>query len=53
MVVTCTMGGFMLLAIAVMGEYVWRTLDEVRERPLFIEARHARVPDADAEAPRR
>jgi dolichol-phosphate mannosyltransferase len=45
MVVTSVMGGLVLLAIGLIGEYVWRTLDEVRARPLFIEARHARIPE--------
>jgi hypothetical protein len=43
------MGGLMLVAIAFLGEYVWRILDEVRGAPPFIEARHAhaagRAPD--------
>jgi hypothetical protein len=37
------MTAFMLVAIALLGEYVWRTLDEVRRAPLFVEARHRRV----------
>jgi polyisoprenyl-phosphate glycosyltransferase len=40
MVVTSFMGGLMLVAIAFLGEYVWRILDEVRGTPPFIEARH-------------
>ena len=32
MVVTSFMGGLMLVAIAFLGEYVWRILDEVRAR---------------------
>ena len=40
MVVTCFMGGLMLVAIAFLGEYVWRILDEVRGTPPFVEARH-------------
>ncbi len=39
MVVSSLMSGFMLLGLALMGEYVWRALDEARGRPLFIEAR--------------
>jgi polyisoprenyl-phosphate glycosyltransferase len=51
MVVTSVMSGLVLVAIGLMGEYVWRTLDEVRARPLFIEARHARVPGTREEQP--
>jgi len=40
MVVGSFMGGLMLVAIAFLGEYVWRILDEVRGAPPFIEARH-------------
>lgn len=38
MVVSSLMSGITLLAIGFLGEYVWRTLDEVRNRPLFIES---------------
>ena len=37
MVMTSVMGGTILLAISVLGEYVWRTLDEVRGRPIYLE----------------
>ena len=40
MVVTSFMGGLILVAIAFLGEYVWRILDEVRGAPPFVEARH-------------
>jgi polyisoprenyl-phosphate glycosyltransferase len=40
MVVMSFMGGLILVAIAFLGEYVWRILDEVRGTPPFIEARH-------------
>jgi glycosyltransferase involved in cell wall biosynthesis len=40
MVVSSFMGGLILVAIALLGEYVWRILDEVRGAPPFIEARH-------------
>jgi polyisoprenyl-phosphate glycosyltransferase len=43
MVVTALTSGSMLLAIGLLGEYVWRILDEVRGAPPFIEARHQRV----------
>jgi glycosyltransferase involved in cell wall biosynthesis len=51
MVVSSFMGGLMLVAIAFLGEYVWRILDEVRGAPPFIEARHeraGRAPDGPA-----
>jgi glycosyltransferase involved in cell wall biosynthesis len=40
MVVSSFMGGLILIAIAFLGEYVWRILDEVRGGPPFVEARH-------------
>ena len=43
MVVSSFMGGLMLVAIAFLGEYAWRILDEVRGAPPFIEARQADV----------
>jgi len=45
MVVTSLMGGMILIALGFIGEYLWRTLDEVRGRPLFIERRSAQIPD--------
>jgi polyisoprenyl-phosphate glycosyltransferase len=55
MVVSSFMGGLMLVAIAFLGEYVWRILDEVRGAPPFIEARHehatSREPRARQTAP--
>jgi dolichol-phosphate mannosyltransferase len=39
MVISSLMSGVTLLAIGFLGEYVWRTLDEVRARPLYIEAK--------------
>ena len=37
-------GGLMLVAIAFLGEYTWRILDEVRGAPPFIEGRSERWP---------
>lgn len=44
MVVTSLMGGMILVALGFIGEYLWRTLDEVRGRPLYLEAMAARQP---------
>lgn len=44
MVMTSLMGGTILVALGFIGEYLWRTLDEVRGRPLYLEARAARRP---------
>lgn len=41
MVVSSLMGGLTLVALGFLGEYVWRTLEETRGRPLYIEARHS------------
>jgi glycosyltransferase involved in cell wall biosynthesis len=36
MVVVLVLGGVQLLMLGVIGEYLWRTLDEARQRPPFI-----------------
>lgn len=36
MMVSLLLGGFQLLVLGIIGEYVWRTLDQVRNRPLYI-----------------
>ena len=36
MVVTLVFGGGNFLVLGVIGEYVWRILDEVKRRPLFV-----------------
>ena len=46
------MGGSILLAVGLLGEYVWRILDEVRAAPAFIEVRRQHVPAAAALAMR-
>lgn len=42
MVVSSLLSGLTLLALALIGEYLWRALDEARGRPLYIERRRAR-----------
>jgi polyisoprenyl-phosphate glycosyltransferase len=44
MVITALASGSLLLAVGLIGEYVWRILDEVRGGPPLIEARQQRVP---------
>jgi glycosyltransferase involved in cell wall biosynthesis len=52
MVVVLILGGFQILLMGVLGEYVWRALDESRGRPRFliedatVEALTARAPSA-------
>jgi dolichol-phosphate mannosyltransferase len=36
MVVVLVLGGLQLLTLGVIGEYVWRTLDEAKGRPLYV-----------------
>ncbi len=35
------MGGLILVGISLLGEYVWRTLDETRHRPLYVIGRQS------------
>jgi dolichol-phosphate mannosyltransferase len=36
MVVTLIIGGLQMLMLGVLGEYLWRNLEESRQRPLFL-----------------
>jgi dolichol-phosphate mannosyltransferase len=36
MMVVLVLGGLQLLTLGVLGEYLWRTLDEVKGRPLYL-----------------
>ncbi|MEQ1945544.1 MAG: glycosyltransferase family 2 protein [Bryobacteraceae bacterium] len=36
MVVMLVLGGFQMLMMGVLGEYLWRVLDEARQRPLYL-----------------
>ena len=36
MIVVLVIGGFQMLMMGILGEYLWRTLDEARRRPRFI-----------------
>ena len=36
MVVTLVIGGLQLIMLGVLGEYIWRNLDESRRRPLYL-----------------
>jgi dolichol-phosphate mannosyltransferase len=47
-VVTLIMGGLQLLTLGVIGEYLWRGVDETRGRPLFVVRRVRRPGDAIA-----
>jgi dolichol-phosphate mannosyltransferase len=35
-VVVLVLGGLQLLTLGVIGEYVWRTLDDTKGRPLYV-----------------
>jgi dolichol-phosphate mannosyltransferase len=49
MTVVLVLGGLNLLAIGLMGEYLWRILEESRRRPLYQIADHAGLPAAPAD----
>ncbi len=42
MMVVLVLGGLQLLTLGVLGEYLWRTLDETKRRPLYLVDRVAR-----------
>lgn len=51
MVVVLVIGGVQMLMMGVLGEYLWRTLDETRRRPQYlIEARFDRESAGDRES---
>jgi dolichol-phosphate mannosyltransferase len=45
MVVILVVGGMQMLMMGVLGEYLWRALDETRKRPLYIIEASANCPD--------
>lgn len=36
MILILIIGGLIMLMLGIIGEYVWRTYDETRKRPLYI-----------------
>jgi len=36
MIIVLVLGGIQMLMIGVLGEYLWRVLDEARDRPRFM-----------------
>ena len=36
MIVMLVMGGFQMIMLGLIGEYLWRVLEESRQRPVFI-----------------
>jgi dolichol-phosphate mannosyltransferase len=36
MIVLLIIGGVIMLMLGIIGEYLWRTYDETRKRPLYI-----------------
>ena len=36
MVIVLTLGGVQLLTLGILGEYIWRGVDESRKRPLYL-----------------
>jgi polyisoprenyl-phosphate glycosyltransferase len=50
MVVVLVMGGVQLIMLGVLGEYLWRALDETKRRPLFVVDRvvEGTAPEAQA-----
>ena len=48
MVVVLTVGGIQMLMMGVLGEYLWRALDEARGRPQYIIERMTVLPEEAA-----
>src|SRR5262249_40537979 len=46
MVMVLVVGGFQILLMGVLGEYIWRTLDETRRRPRFMIEDATKPPEA-------
>ena len=36
MILILIIGGLIMLMLGIIGEYVWRTYDETRKRPIYI-----------------
>jgi dolichol-phosphate mannosyltransferase len=36
MLVVLVIGGFQMIMMGILGEYLWRTLDEYRRRPIYL-----------------
>jgi glycosyltransferase involved in cell wall biosynthesis len=47
----CVLTGIQLLALGIVGEYVWRALDEARRRPAYLIERYVGVPVSDVRSP--
>jgi dolichol-phosphate mannosyltransferase len=47
MVVVLIMGGIQMLMMGILGEYLWRTLDETRRRPRYIIEDQINCEDSD------
>ena len=50
-VVNCLVGGSVLVSIGVLGEYVGRIFEAIKERPLYIVASNINRPEPHAEEP--
>ncbi|AYA36212.1 glycosyltransferase [Hymenobacter oligotrophus] len=50
MVVMLFVSAFQMVALGVIGEYVWRALDAARNRPLYV-VKHVYAPDAPGQNP--
>jgi polyisoprenyl-phosphate glycosyltransferase len=52
MVVLLVLGGIQMIMLGVLGEYLWRTLEETRRRPLYFIEDSTEAVDGDADRPR-
>jgi hypothetical protein len=50
MIVTCLVGGGILLSIGVLGEYIARIFEEVKDRPLYVVSVSSNMTALDAQA---
>jgi len=49
MVVVLCLGGLQLIMLGILGEYIWRGVDEARNRPLYLISEKLNFDDSSSE----